>query len=146
VRLWSLHPKYLDAKGLSGGWREALLARKVLMGDTSGYKHHPQLERFYKHPDPVGIMNVYLYFLYLESVKRNYNFDRSKINTRNVAFESIPVTIGQLVYEAKHLKEKVSLREPRFFREVLVNIIEPEPHPIFYRIEGNIESWEKVKS
>lgn len=46
VRLWSLHPRYLDTAGLTAGWREALLAQKVLTGVTRGYRHHPQLERF----------------------------------------------------------------------------------------------------
>ncbi len=46
MRLWSLHPKYLDAKGLVALWREALLAQAVLAGRTRGYRHHPQLARF----------------------------------------------------------------------------------------------------
>jgi Pyrimidine dimer DNA glycosylase len=46
VRLWSLHPKYLDARGLVALWREALLAQAVLRGRTRGYRHHPQLARF----------------------------------------------------------------------------------------------------
>ncbi|HEU5178767.1 MAG TPA: pyrimidine dimer DNA glycosylase/endonuclease V, partial [Burkholderiales bacterium] len=32
MRLWSLHPKYLDARGLVALWREALLAQAVLRG------------------------------------------------------------------------------------------------------------------
>lgn len=39
MRLWTLHPKYLDAAGLVALWREALLAQKVLRGETKGYKH-----------------------------------------------------------------------------------------------------------
>ena len=46
MRLWSLHPKYLDIKGLVACWREGLLARKVLLDQTKGYKNHPQLIRF----------------------------------------------------------------------------------------------------
>tara|TARA_R110002073_G_scaffold65940_12_gene164397 strand:+ start:408 stop:608 length:201 start_codon:yes stop_codon:yes gene_type:complete len=46
MRLWSLHPKYLDAKGLVALWREGLLAQNVLLGNTKGYKNHPQLMRF----------------------------------------------------------------------------------------------------
>jgi hypothetical protein len=38
MRLWSLHPQYLDPAGLVAVWREGLLA-----GQTKGYKHHPQL-------------------------------------------------------------------------------------------------------
>ncbi|HKZ12022.1 MAG TPA: pyrimidine dimer DNA glycosylase/endonuclease V [Rhodanobacteraceae bacterium] len=34
MRLWSLHPRYLDSKGLTAAWREALLARA---GQTRGF-------------------------------------------------------------------------------------------------------------
>ncbi|MGH9810894.1 MAG: pyrimidine dimer DNA glycosylase/endonuclease V, partial [Terriglobia bacterium] len=29
MRIWTLHPKYLDPQGLVALWREALLARAV---------------------------------------------------------------------------------------------------------------------
>lgn len=34
MRLWSLHPSLLDRQALVAGWREALLAQKVLEGLT----------------------------------------------------------------------------------------------------------------
>ena len=34
MRIWSLHPKYLDPKGLVALWRETLLAKHVLEGKT----------------------------------------------------------------------------------------------------------------
>ena len=34
MRLWTLHPRYLDAQGLTALWRESLLARAVLRGET----------------------------------------------------------------------------------------------------------------
>jgi len=43
MRIWSLHPKYLDSKGMVALWREALLAKQVLLNKTKGYKNHPQL-------------------------------------------------------------------------------------------------------
>jgi len=36
MRLWSLHPKYLDPQGLVALWREGLLAKVVLRGETQG--------------------------------------------------------------------------------------------------------------
>jgi len=45
LRLWSIHPKYLDYKGLVAVWREGLLAKRVLMGETKEYRDHPQLLR-----------------------------------------------------------------------------------------------------
>ena len=52
MRLWTLHPRHLDRQGLTGAWREALLAQAVLAGRTRGYREHPQLLRFREHPDP----------------------------------------------------------------------------------------------
>jgi hypothetical protein len=60
MRLWTLHPKYLDAQGLVALWREGLLAQKVLRGRTRGYRHHPQLARFRAQADPVASIARYL--------------------------------------------------------------------------------------
>ncbi|HHX86201.1 MAG TPA: hypothetical protein GX694_12940 [Actinomycetales bacterium] len=35
MRLWSLHPDLLDRAALVAGWREGLLAQKVLRGLTT---------------------------------------------------------------------------------------------------------------
>ncbi len=60
MRLWTLHPKYLDAAGLVALWRESLLAQKALLGETKGYTHHPQLSRFESLADSVGAIAAYL--------------------------------------------------------------------------------------
>jgi hypothetical protein len=60
MRLWTLHPRYLDAQGLVALWREALLARAVLRGETRGYRHHPQLLRFQAHAQPRTAISVFL--------------------------------------------------------------------------------------
>ena len=36
MRLWTLHPKYLDGVGLVALWREALLARAVSAAARGG--------------------------------------------------------------------------------------------------------------
>jgi len=40
MRLWSLHPRRLDGKGLIASWREGLLARAALAARTRGYRNH----------------------------------------------------------------------------------------------------------
>lgn len=79
MRLWTLHPQYLDAKGLTAAWREALLAQKVLSGSTIGYRHHPQLIRFRSHPQPLQAVAAFLTGLANEAERRNYRFDTTKI-------------------------------------------------------------------
>lgn len=81
MRLWSLHPKYLDPQGLVALWREALLAKAVIRGETRGYTHHPQLQRFTEHPHPRLAINAYLAAVHVEATQRGYRFDRSKIGT-----------------------------------------------------------------
>lgn len=111
MRLWSLHPKYLDAKGLIACWREGLLARKVLLGQTRGYRGHPQLDRFRNTLEPVRFIDTYLGAILAEAVGRGYGFDRAKIG-RRLTKETLPLKRGQLAYELKHLVSKLTARDP----------------------------------
>ena len=99
MRLWSLHPSYLDARELVALWREGLLAQAVLRGETRGYKHHPQLIRFRGHSAPVSAINDYLQAVAGEADRRGYPFDRARIGP--VRYRSrLPVTDGQLTFES----------------------------------------------
>src|SRR5690348_10808650 len=111
MRLWTLHPSHLDAKGLVALWREGLLARKVLRGLTTGYRHHPQLERFRAHPDPVAAINSYLAEVLAESRRREYRFDARKIAGARTGIR-VGATRGQLEYEWSHLRRKLRVRDP----------------------------------
>jgi hypothetical protein len=142
MRLWSLHPKYLDTKGLPAAWREGLLAQKVLQGGTSGYRNHPQLERFKSQPDPASAIAAFLTTIYEEGIRRGYRFDGSKI-AAFPASRRIPVTEGQLLYEWALLKHKLQQRDPRKHRE-LVEESELEAHPLFEVVPGEIEVWERM--
>jgi len=142
MRIWSVHPSYLDSKGLVALWRETLLARKVLLGMTKGYTHHPQLERFRKSNDPVSLIDAYLSVVAEEADKRGYRFDHSKYVNNN-ATGLITVTEDQLRYETKWLKGKLALRDPRRL-DINGKELFYKPHPLFKVTEGKIESWEKV--
>src|SRR5690348_4497397 len=111
MRLWTLHPKYLDAKGLVALWREALLAQKVLLGKTKGYRHHPQLIRFQAHAKPAVALAAFLKAVHEEATRRGYAFDGSKIGRCRVVIE-IEETDGQLLYEWEHLRQKLKRRAP----------------------------------
>jgi hypothetical protein len=107
MRLWSLHPKYLDPQGLVALWREALLAQAVLQGKTKGYKHHPQLKRFQESPAPRAYIATYLRLVHAEATLRGYRFDASKIGRSSAAgHPPLKVTRGQLKYEWAHLNKK----------------------------------------
>ncbi len=141
MRLWSIHPEYLDRAGLLAVWREALLAQKVLEGKTKGYTNHPQLKRFKSHRFPQRAIVNYLLGIWKEARRRGYNFDPEKIGTKGKV-EKIPVTRSQLKYEFGLLREKLKRRAPVMARQ-LASVKEIEPHPFFEVIEGAIEEWEK---
>ncbi|MEM3573387.1 MAG: pyrimidine dimer DNA glycosylase/endonuclease V [Nitrososphaeria archaeon] len=143
MRLWSIHPKYLDQKGLVACWREGLLAKKVLLGKVKGYKNHPQLIRFKMQKDPISAINTYLLHVLLESIKRGYNFNRYNVNPPFLEY-MIPVTRGQLIYEFNHLMKKLFKRDRKRYNK-LVEVVFPDPHPLFTIVAGDIEFWEKVK-
>lgn len=141
MRLWSLHPKYLDARGLVALWREALLAQAVLQGRTKGYRHHPQLARFRASSSPAHALARYLRAVHAESLERGYAFSANKI-ARGDTRARIEVTRGQLDYEWNHLIAKLSIRDPER-RTLLAKTRRPDPHPIFRVIPGGIAEWEK---
>lgn len=142
MRIWSLHPKYLDSKGLIALWRETLLAKHVLEGKTKGYKNHPQLNRFKASTNPIEAINQYLSEIYFEATNRNYNFDRQKVNW-DFKKAKLDVTVGQLNYEVSHLLNKLQTRDPKKHQE-LKNILTFETHPQFNQVEGPIEKWEII--
>ncbi|MFH8080504.1 MAG: pyrimidine dimer DNA glycosylase/endonuclease V [Candidatus Aenigmatarchaeota archaeon] len=142
MRLWSLHPKYLDSKGLVAQWREGLLAKKVLEGKTKGYKNHPQLQRFKLYPEPIKAINSFLTYTLEEAERRGYKFDRSKIQITHLK-GVIDVKRGQLKYEFRYLLKKLERRDKKKFKEIMNEEIEPSP--LFNVVDGGIEDWEKIK-
>lgn len=142
MRLWSLHPRYLDPQGLVALWRETLLAKAVLRGETKGYRHHPQLERFRAHPAPRSAINAYLAAIHEEASRRGYDFDRSKIGPlRPVA--PMPVTGGQMAFEWRHLMKKLAARNRPLYRQ-WAGTRRADCHPLFRRVHGAVEIWERV--
>ena len=178
MRLWSIHPKYLDSKGLVAVWREGLLAQSVLLKGEytecpnckiktfekthgncvtctkkhkvkTAYYNHPQLERF-KNED-IGVLGYYLSIIWHEAKDRGYNFDITKI-PEMVSTKQLTVTQGQLLFEFNHLQKKLDQRDWTKWEENersrSINSFNPFdiiPNPLFKVIEGDIESWEKVK-
>lgn len=141
MRLWSIHPRYLDPQGLVALWREALLARAVLRGQTKGYRFHPQLERFKAHPTPRAAISMYLDAVRQEAISRGYEFDATKVG-RGSSGIRIPVSSGQIEFEWEHLLRKLSKRSPARYRELRA-VRRPRIHPFMRRRAGEIEAWER---
>ena len=142
MRLWSLNPQYLDSAGLNASWREGLLAKNVLLGNTKGYTNHPQLIRFKNTPDPNLYIDAFLTEIYKEAARRNYSYSKEKIRMiENIP--PIPVTKGQLEYEYEHLRRKLQKRSPQLLIK-LPELTDLKMHPLFEAIEGDIEEWEIV--
>jgi hypothetical protein len=144
MRLWSLHPRYLDTKGLLACWRETLLAQKVLAGGTTGYRNHPQLQRFRASADALATVGGYLEHLAREADARGYNFNRALV-LRPPGPVSVPlldVAAGQVGYEREHLLAKLAVRDAQR-HAVLADDDPPGLHPSFRSVAGGIEPWER---
>jgi len=112
MRLWTLDFKYLDRAGLVALWRETLLAKKVLSGQTKGYKCHPQLDRFRDNPQ---LINNYLLSIWHEANERGYRFDKTKVGDTVPAnkIKRIKTPTGQVLFEWIHLFNKLEKRDPK---------------------------------
>jgi len=140
MRLWSLHPALLDARGLVALWREGLLARAVLRGRTRGYRHHPQLERFRRCADPVRAVDAYLWAVHDEAAARGYAFDGRKLGPRRRQ-RPLAVTAGQLAHEKRHLAAKLRRRAPAALRGLRGAA---RAHPLFRVVAGPKAGWERA--
>lgn len=141
MRLWTLHPQYLDPQGLVAVWRESLLARAVLRGETQGYRHHPQLHRFLRQAAPRSAINRYLAGILCEAHLRQYTFDGTKVGPIRSRVR-IAATSGQLEYEWQHLLTKLRVRSPTRYASLRA-VTSPVPHPLFRIVAGPVEPWER---
>lgn len=148
MRLWSLDPALLDRQGLVACWREALLAQAVLLGRTTGYTAHPQLQRFRDHPEPATAISVYLHGLRDEATRRGYRFDEQRIarpsDVRTLDCARIAVTTGQLVFERQHLLRKLAVRSPGHQALVAAGSAPPAAHSLFVVVPGETAAWERT--
>jgi hypothetical protein len=143
MRLWSVHPRYLDRQALIACWRESLLAQSVLVNPGRGYSRHPQLERFTAHDAPITAMAHYLAAYLAEADARGYRFNREKIVGDPLAPVSpIPLATGQLAYEWRHLGGKLAARSPEVASR-WSGLTLPEAHPLFTLHDGPVASWER---
>ncbi len=144
MRLWSIDFKYLDSKGLVALWRETLLAKNVLEGNTKGYKNHPQLIRFKQADNSLVAINTYLYYIYSEAKNRGYNFNESKFDSQCIDLSlKLNVTDGQLDYEFKHLLNKLKTRDyDKFLKYGNETII--AANLLFEISKGSVANWERV--
>jgi hypothetical protein len=142
MRLWSLHPSCLDARGLVALWREGLLARAVLAGKTRGYRRHPQLDRFRRCARPVAAVDAYLWAVHDEAKARGYAFDAGKLGPRRRRGR-LAVTAGQIEHERRHLARKLAARRPSSLA-ALRGPAGRRPHPLFRVVPGPPAAWERT--
>lgn len=140
MRLWTLHPRHLDSRGLVALWREGLLARAVIFNKARGYRHHPQLIRFLRCGDPRRAIDAYLFVVLQEAKRRGFHFDGRKIR-RAVLARKIPVRRGQVAYERSHLLVKLLQRDPEAARK-LRRTLRPKINNVFKAVPGPTEPWE----
>jgi hypothetical protein len=143
LRLWTLHPRHLDAAGLVAVWREALLAQAVLLGRTRGYQNHPQLARFRALEDPIAGIAAYLRGIHEEASSRGYSFDAARIARKRALKRPVTETRGQLLYEWSHLTGKLRRRSPAWYAKHHRGTA-PTAHPAFRIVPGKIRPWERI--
>jgi Pyrimidine dimer DNA glycosylase len=141
MRLWTLHPRYLDPQGLVALWREALLARAVLRGRTRGYRHHPQLLRFRAAPSPLRALNAYLAAVHAEAQTRGYHFDSRKLGPHH-SIRPLQQSLGQLTFEWLHLRRKLRRRNAAWLK-AFPAAERPAAHPLFRIVPGPVAPWER---
>lgn len=129
MKLWSIHPKYLDKDTLFSCWEEALKVKTII--ENRSRESNLQVSKFKQCDNPLAQINTYLYYLLQEALKRGYKLDSSKISFGLTIFsKKIVIPRIQADFEfnilLKTMKSKNQKQNRRF--KSLKNI---EPHPLF---------------
>lgn len=160
MRLWTIHPSFLDQKGLCGLWRETLVGLKALeKGPGAPWYNHPQLARFKVYPNGLAMLAEYAEHVLDEGHKRGYNFNTALLEPYLELYEMnfdgcIMVTKGQFDYEVEHFIRKLASRDEMRYQLYMEkmgprSLYQPKievfvPNPVFRIVDGPIEVWEKV--
>ena len=141
MRLWTLHPKYLDAKGLVAAWREALLAQAVLR-DRNDWLPKPS------STDPVPPLTLTGSKYRVLSSRAACRGKPAWVSVRprkdrlpRGGRSRLKATLGQLGYEWKHLRAKLAIRDKAWLAS-LGRVARPDAHPTFRVVPGDVEDWE----
>lgn len=129
MQLWSLHPKYLDKTSLLSLWREGLSAQKSLSVSAANHKQ-PQLAAFARSSNPAKAIGSYLSFIAAEGARRGYKLMHEKILYPNFEHNFLSVDNQQIIFEMKHLKAKLKIRDKDKLKE-LSQTNHVELNPIF---------------
>ena len=138
MKLWTFHPRYLDTCGLTGLWREAIMAQNILIklmqGKLVGYTNHPELNKIRNIGESIfweGAIRVYLDEIYKESVLRKHSFNQYKIRASRGFLLNVEIWLSeeQLRQEEETIKERMAVRSPGRYQEV--KDLQFEPHPLF---------------
>ena len=141
MRLWSLHPKHLDSRGLVALWREGLLARQCCrtkredIGNLlswSGSARSPQ--QFPLSPN-----------ISMPCLPNRSSGDTGSTPARlhlMVRVGRIDMPRGQIDFEWRHLMRKLEMRAPEW-RELQFATSKPLVHPLFRMTPGGVADWER---
>lgn len=148
MRFWSFHPKLLDKIGLSRNINETIAGYKAFCKTGEGYpknwEKHRQLIRFQKLSR--GDLAIKDYIQFLLMIWHNKKLDEINVENfpMNLTLGYLTVTDKQLRYEWQHYLGKIKKRSPNLYKKMM-HITQPEPHPLFKVVKGEIEPWEKIK-
>ena len=141
--------KKIELKTQNGQGKGYYTTRKI----KTPYYNHPQLLRFKvdNFDNKMLLISTYLHEIFIEADKRGYKFDRNKIYGDMLTSPQLTVTKGQLDYEFEHLQQKLLKRcwnkahDNEVIFEGIIKYGNIKANPIFKVIDGNVESWEKIK-
>lgn len=125
-------------RGLAGG----LLAPKVLAGGTTGYRHHPQLDRFRQTPNPDAAIAAWLAAVADEAHLRGYRFDATKIASTPAPDASVPGHHGATLLRTRPPAGQGGASR----RGLVAGLTQPRAHPLFRVVDGDVEPWERARA
>jgi len=133
VRLWTIHPRYLDDEALREAWRDGLNLRRALKIGSKAAEPCPDAAPWIAESrQPVRALDLYLHAIHGEARRRGRSFDASKLGPVDTKTK-IPIPSSWVSADWRDLRAIVAKRSPGFFPRI-ESVQRPHCHPAFRRV------------
>lgn len=145
MRVWTIHPKYLNRKELSACWHDGLRALKVLSEPEKYQRFYEGLSVFRVQSEPVYALAKYLQAIGKEGVKRGLQMDLSLLPEVPKDFRlKIPVSEERIASERKLLTKRLA-GLGRWHLRKFQSMLPGRTNPLFFVQNDNHPSpWEII--
>lgn len=142
MKVWTLHPSYLDTGELTTNWNEGLRALRILSQPRLYNRFRSDLSVFRMQAEPIYALVIYLKAIAKEARRRNLNIDTSVLPQLPSGYRlKLPVSLQRLRSD----KQKLTKHIAKLDANAASHLTASRTHPLFFvKADNKPNAWELI--